>query len=288
MKLTNQFNLPEPIVQALSRNDYSKGASHRSITTLIDSPRIRILREQYDDQIQEDVSDMMWSVLGTAVHRIFEDFATGDVISEERLFVECDGWTISGAIDLQDEEGPSDYKVTSVWSVIFDKKEWHNQLNAYAWLMRHAKQRKSTKLRIIAVLRDWKRREAEMKPDYPQSPIMIVQVPMWSDEQQDQYMAQRIKLHQDAEWEHISGGDLPLCSDAERWMKEDTFAVKKKTNKRALKVFDSMQEAESFMEQKSLGEDHAIEIRKGSATRCEQDWCRVSNWCDQYAREANE
>ena len=288
MKLTNQFNLPEPIVQALSRNDYTKGASHRSITTLIDSPRIRILREQYDDQIQEDVSDMMWSVLGTAVHRIFEDFATGDVISEERLFVECDGWTISGAIDLQDEEGPSDYKVTSVWSVIFDKKEWHNQLNAYAWLMRHAKQRKSTKLRIIAVLRDWKRREAEMKPDYPQSPIMIVQVPMWSDEQQDQYMAQRIKLHQDAEWEHISGGDLPLCSDAERWMKEDTFAVKKKTSKRALKVFDSMEEAEWFMKQKSLGDDHIVETRKGSATRCEQDWCRVSSWCDQYARAANE
>jgi aconitase B len=71
-------------------------------------------------------------------------------------------------------------------------------------------------------------------------------------------------------------------------MKEDTFAVKKKTNKRALKVFDSMEEAEWFMKQKSLGDDHIIETRKGAATRCEQDWCRVSNWCDQYARAANE
>ena len=49
-----------------------------------------------------------------------------------------------------------------------------------------------------------------------------------------------------------------------------------------------MEEAEWFMKQKSLGDDHIVETRKGSATRCEQDWCRVSSWCDEYARAANE
>ena len=57
-------------------------------------------------------------MLGTAVHKVFEDYSGDDVISEERLFVDVDGWTISGAIDLQDDEGPSDYKCTSVWAVI--------------------------------------------------------------------------------------------------------------------------------------------------------------------------
>ena len=59
MKLTNKFNLPAPIVAALSENNYTKGESHRSVTTLIDSPRVRILREKYEDQIEEDVSEVL-------------------------------------------------------------------------------------------------------------------------------------------------------------------------------------------------------------------------------------
>ena len=84
MKITNHHNLSAPIVEALSRDDYTRGASHRSVTQLIDSPRIRILRERHWDELTEDVSEKMWSVLGTAVHRIFEDYAGDDVISEER------------------------------------------------------------------------------------------------------------------------------------------------------------------------------------------------------------
>ena len=150
MRITNHHNLSTPIVKALSKDEYTRGASHRSITQLIDSPRIRILRERHWDDLTEDISDRMWSVLGTAVHKVFEDHTGDDVISEERLFVEIDGWVISGAIDLQDSEGPIDYKCTSVWSVIHDKIEWENQLNAYAWLMRHAKNRISKRLRIMA------------------------------------------------------------------------------------------------------------------------------------------
>ena len=97
------------------------------------------------------------------------------VLSEERLFCDEKGWTISGAIDLQEiheENGfatvtVSDYKVTSVWSVIYGKEEWVNQLNCYAWLVRQAKGLSVTKLRIIAILRDWQRRRAEESGDYP-------------------------------------------------------------------------------------------------------------------------
>ena len=285
MKLTNKFNLPAPIVAALSENNYTKGESHRSVTTLIDSPRVRILREKYEDQIEEDVSEMMWSVLGTATHNIFENHAEGEYVSEERLFVKKDGWIISGAIDLQDENGPSDYKVTSVWSVIFDKKEWHNQLNAYAWLMRHAKGRPSKRLRIIAILRDWKRRDAETKDDYPESPIMIVDIPMWTEQEQDEYMEERIRIHQEAELRQLSGEPLPPCSDHERWKKEDSYAVRKKTNKRALRVFSCMDDANDFVKANSLEKDHVVDLRQGVATRCDQNWCRVAEWCDQYQSE---
>ena len=151
--------------------------------------------------------------------------------------------------------------------------------------MRHAKGRTSKRLRIIAILRDWKRRDAETKDDYPESPIMIVDIPMWTEQQQDEYMEERIRIHQEAELRQLSGEPLPPCSDHERWKKEDSYAVRKKTNKRALRVFSCMDDANDFVKANSLEKDHVVDLRQGVATRCDQNWCRVAEWCDQYQSE---
>ena len=167
MRLTNKYNLPQPVVDSLTKDTYSRGSSNRSITQLIDSPRIRILRAEHDEEMEEDASDKVWSVLGTAVHNLFEDAVSEkEHISEERLFIDHEGWELSGAIDLQETESDgsvtvSDYKCTSVWSVIHGKAEWVNQLNAYAWLVRHVKKVPVSKCQIVAVLRDWKLSELQ-------------------------------------------------------------------------------------------------------------------------------
>jgi hypothetical protein len=167
LKLTNRYNLPQPVVDSLVKDTYSRGSSNRSMTQVIDSPRIRILRAEHDDEMEEDASEKVWTVLGTAVHNMFEDAVSDKKhVSEERLFIEHEGWEISGAIDLQETESDgsvtvSDYKCTSVWSVIFGKQEWVNQLNAYAWLVRHVKKVPVKKCQIVAVLRDWKLSESE-------------------------------------------------------------------------------------------------------------------------------
>tara|TARA_R100001015_G_C4634392_1_gene200822 strand:+ start:2199 stop:3083 length:885 start_codon:yes stop_codon:yes gene_type:complete len=290
MKTTNQFNLPDPVFKALTNDSYSKGDSHRSITTLIDSPRVRIQREQNEEHLVEDVSEKIWSILGTAVHNIFEDCAEGDYLSEERLFVDIDGWKVSGAIDIQKTESDGsitimDYKCTSVWSVIFDKEEWHNQLNAYAYLVRKAKGVKVNKLQIVAVLRDWKKREAEMKEDYPNAPIMIVDIPLWDEAATEQYVEGRVKLHQEAEFNNLVGDGLPLCSDKERWLRGAKFAVKKKTVKRAIKLFDSLDEAQQFFQKEGFDNNFLIEERKGDPVRCSQNYCKVAEFCDQYQKE---
>ena len=49
MNYTNVTNLPQPIFKALTHSDYTKGHSNRSVTQLIDSPRVRILRKEHDD-----------------------------------------------------------------------------------------------------------------------------------------------------------------------------------------------------------------------------------------------
>jgi|TARA_R110002020_G_scaffold150406_2_gene327087 hypothetical protein len=290
MKITNKHNLPELVVNALTFDTYSRGESDISITQLIDSPRISLLERQHSDEIEQDAVDFLWSRFGTSVHEMFERSTQGeDCISEERLFVERDGWTVSGAIDLQQVEGGvvtiSDYKVTSAWSVIFDKKEWHKQLNCYGWLVRHAKKMPVKELRIIALLRDWNRRKSEEGGDYPRSPIEIVKIPMWTDGEQDKYVQDRIRSHQNADFDFSSGDDLPLCSADERWQKDTTYAVMKKKRVRAIKLHKVEDDAIDHAD--NLGTDHFVETRVGESTRCVQNWCRVNQWCDQYKEDAN-
>ena len=284
MKITNKHNLPEPVVRALSQDHYTRGASHRSMTQLIDSPRQQILNRAHSEDITEDCVDRLWSVFGTAVHNIFERYGDEESVVEERLFVDVEGWTISGAIDLQEKGVIKDYKVTSVWSVIYDKPEWHEQLNAYAWLVEKAKGIDVKALNIVAVLRDWKQREAELKgKEYPQSPIVVIDIPLWSVEERESYMMNRISLHQQAEMDYLMGDEMPHCTDKERWLKPSTYAVKKPKNKRADRVFDSLEEAEVFVSNKS---GLVIEERKSEPTRCMR-YCHASQFCTQHQEFLN-
>lgn len=289
MKITNKTGLPLPIVESLSQDSYSRGESNRSITQLIDSPRVRILRMEHQDKLETDASEMVWAALGNAVHLMFEQAAKADNhISEQRLYLKHEsGWTISGAIDLQivNADGSisiCDYKCTSVWSVIFGKKEWETQLNGYAWLLRHAKGVPVRELKIVAVLRDWNWRDAQLKPDYPQAPLIEVNIPLWLDDFQDEYFDGRIALHKEAERSRMFGEQIPHCSDDERWAKGPSFAVKKGANKKAVRVLASAREAEDYIKQKNE-KGLWVEERQGEATRCSRNYCGVADFCEQYA-----
>ena len=68
MKITNEQGLPAPLVALLAREYYSKGASQYSVTELMSPPKIRRMREQYDEEIQTDVTKLIASQLGTFMH----------------------------------------------------------------------------------------------------------------------------------------------------------------------------------------------------------------------------
>jgi hypothetical protein len=290
MKITNKTALPASIVSALTEDNYTKGDSNYSVTQLIDSPRVRILRRMHHEEMEQDASELLWSALGNAVHLMFEKASVDhdDHHAEERLFVAEDGWVLSGAIDLQVQEKDGsvtivDYKCTSVWSVIFGKEDWVKQLNCYAWLVRKAKGINVNAVKIIAVLRDWKWRDASMKPDYPEAPIVEVEIPLWTEEFVDGFIKGRVFAHQEAEFIHLSTGELPECDAEERWEKPTTYAVKKNKNIRAVRVFKSAKEADEFImnkDEKGLW----VEQRKGESTRCEQNYCGVSQFCNQYQK----
>ena len=290
MKITNRHNLPDTFLSFARDDKYDRGAADISVTTLIDAPRVNILRQQKADEVEVDVSDMIWPLLGTAVHHMLESSAPkGNVTMEERLFVDVLGWTVSGAIDHQEEvEGQvfiSDYKVTSVWSVIFGKEDWVRQLNCYAQMVRMAKGAKVGGIRIVAILRDWQRREAQFKPDYPQSPVVTVELPLWDEAKAMAYMEERVHLHQDAQMEWDTREAVVECSDEERWTKPDTWAVMKLGAKRATKVCDTKADAHFYILTNKLPASHYTVVkREGGRTRCEQ-YCSVADFCTQWAME---
>ena len=98
---------------------------------------------------------------------------------------------------------------------------------------------KVNKLQICAILRDWQRKKAETDPSYPQAPVAMVDVPLWDYETRVQYLNERMTLHQEAQQAWDTQQELPPCSSDEMWEKPDTFAVKKKKQKRALRVLNS-------------------------------------------------
>jgi hypothetical protein len=295
MKITNNFGMPQPFVDFAINDKYSKGKADISVTTLIDSPKIRLMKEKHDHEIEVDAVDMVWALFGTAVHSVLENSKQSeDIITEERLYSTISGWVLSGAVDRQEIEDNNitivDYKVTSVWSVIYGKPEWENQLNCYAYLVndKHAfSKSKVTNLKICAILRDWNRRDAERKPDYPQAPIVFVDIPLWDHEKSSKYIINRMALHQEAQILHDMHGDLGLCSDEDTWKKPDTWAVKKKGQKRALRVLDTEKDANEYIEWHNKTDDAyikktnlEIEFRGGEYTRC-GNYCSVADFCKQ-------
>ena len=303
MRITNKFGMPQPFVDFAINDKYSKGKADISVTSLIDSPKIKLMKEVYNDKIEVDAVDMVWALFGTAVHSVLESsnpyprvgHPSEKHINEERLYSNINGWVLSGAIDRQEIKEDHitivDYKVTSVWSVIYGKPEWENQLNCYAYLVNDKNifnKSKVTSLKICAILRDWNRRDAERKPDYPQAPIVFVDIPIWDQKKLKDYIEKRISLHQEAQIEYDLNETFGLCSNEEMWKKNDTWAVKKKGQKRALRVLDSEEEAIKYIDWHNETDkaytkktDLEIEFRSGEFTRC-GNYCSVADFCNQY------
>lgn len=283
MKLTNKFNIPQTFINVLERPTYNRGKAHLSATQLLNSPKIVALSRKFETEMEQDVSEMVWSLFGSAVHNILEHGKDEHHIVEQRIHTEHDGWHITGAIDLQEveEEGIhiKDYKVTSAWTVMNDKIEWEQQLNIYAWLLEKVKKTPILSLGIVAIIRDWSRRDAANKEGYPESPIKELPIKLWSFEEREQFITERIDKHSACEFAMEADIPLPECTPAEMWEKPTTWAIKKKGGVKAKKVYDN--EAHAVEALKELGDEYDIEVRPGERTRC-ATFCPVNAYCQQW------
>jgi hypothetical protein len=144
-------------------------------------------------------------------------------------------------------------------------------------------------LRIIAILRDWQRKQSEIKADYPQSQVAVVDIPVWTIEEQEAFVEGRVLLHQSAQKAVDNGEPLVYCTNEERWLRDESWAVMKEGRKSAVKLYDKQEDAENACRELGdsvgLNPGHYIEHRPGNYVRCSGGYCLVSGFCKQWQEE---
>ena len=286
MKITNRHNLPETFCKAVEFQDSTRKGidlklDHISVTRLIESPRIRMLSLRHWNELQEDVTDRLWSLFGQGIHAILAWGSDPEtVITEQRLYANVkNNWKLSGQFDALDvnEKRITDYKVTSVYGVANGvKPEWERQLNLLRLLAIHHGYEVEN-LEVCVILRDWQSSQALRDPNYPQIPVLRLSVPVWAIEDTRRYLEERVRLHQEAAY----GDTLPECSPEDRWEKPTAYAVMKPTRKTAIRVLSNQREAEALA---AKTDGAYVQVRPGEAIRCAR-YCAVAKFCDQYQRE---
>jgi hypothetical protein len=225
----------------------------------------------------------VWLLLGTGLHYTLEKHGGEEDEYEVKLQGRVrDKWVVTGIADVITSDGTIyDYKVTSAWSFLHGiKPEWEQQLNLYAFLAQeqytfldgYAQYNYDIKaLKIIAILRDWQQSRARDSDDYPQQAIGVFDVPLWTEQEQYTFLANRIEAHT---------AETPApCTDEERWASGECWAIMKGQNKRATKLHQSKEDAQQHWRALD-GKPYWIEHRPPTYRRCE-DYCPVSAYCKQ-------
>ena len=275
--MTNRYGVDAAIARAITQDSfYGTPECDITVSGLIRPPQMAWLEQTHADEITEDVADGLWRLLGSSVHEVLRVGAGERDLAEERLFADIEGWKVGGKSDLyrHDEAQIVDYKVTSVYSFLLgDKPEWEAQLNFYAHLWRE-NGFPVHQLTISAILRDWQRRAASDRADYPSVPYMSIDLEVWPAEVAAERMAKAVREHQAAR----QGQPRP-CRPDERWERPTKWAVMKRGQKRAVKLFDSPEEAAALCEEKEPLPLSVTE-RPGEQVRC-QSYCSARPWCGQ-------
>lgn len=275
--LTNKLDLPQPFVEAAKAKRAVKPSSY-SVTTLLKGATEIVLNRRHAEEIDEDVADRVWQIIGSAAHKVLEQSQeTDSQIKEGYITTKYGKYEITGIFDLYDGETGTvtDYKTAG--TIKYQKREFEDyrmQTLLYCWLLRRAGF-EAHRGEIVMILRDWVKSKAKHDRDYPDCQVQKVAFEFGDEDFAEAEAFVGGKLIEIAHAEKSPDEQLRPCSESERWHKPDTWAVVKNGNKRAYRVLDTQEEAEAMAE--SLGGYH-VEFRRGSDAKCE-DYCAVVRWC---------
>ena len=312
-KYTNKENISLPLAVWLMHDDYDYDDRTNliSATSLLKPTRALVLKHQNQGLDKTvDIASLVPSRMGSAIHAIAEQAWTdrgnvskalkalgtsklGEIMIinpdkppkeneipvyvEQRHEKQVGDYIISGKYDLVLDGTLSDYKSTSIWTYIFDSNalKYTQQGSIYKWL---APDRiTDTKVDIQFIFTDWSSSQAARDPKYPQSRVLTRSYPLWSVEQTEKYITD--KLSDITRYLDKPQDELPECGPDELWESETKFKYFKNPNKmaRATKNYTSLLEAQSRMADD--GNVGTIETVRGEVKACR--YCEVSDVCQQ-------
>lgn len=297
---TNKHKLPMEVVAAILKDRYTvdgEEPSDYSASSLVAPIQQTILKKRYRTKKKLkvfDVTDDFWAFYGSIAHAVLEESwhaAMGSKV-EERLYTEIKGKIISGKMDCYHDGEIRDYKTTKIYKVTKgDFKDWEMQQNIYAYLCR-VNNWPIKRIKIIALLNDWKAGEKKFKQNYPDCPIKIIPLRVFDQDVMEGWLEDRVANLTIAE--QLSDIELARqypCSNEERWKNyQGTVVMKKGGKKASFKAESEDQQADmlacsNYWEERGLNEDeYDIDVRWSDPKRC-MDHCPAATVCQQWAKE---
>jgi hypothetical protein len=317
---TNNNNVPLSIAVWLARDEYDhvEDPFYISATTLIKSPRQIILgmrqpKTQQSDLI--DISAMMSSRLGTAVHGSIEDTWLNHykdclvklgypakiierirvnptkeelnsniipVYMEQRVSRQVGRWTLGGKYDFVGNGTLEDFKTTGVFSFMSGSNEWKYCLQGslYRWL--NPEIITSDHMNINFIFTDWVAIQARIKADkgYPATRIMPHKVMLKSLAETEVWVQRKI-----ATLDFLLEApekDLPLCEAQDLWQDPPVFKYYKNPEKKTRSTANFSTSAEAQIRWIQDGRVGEIVEVPGSCKGCL--YCDAFMLCSQKDR----
>jgi hypothetical protein len=198
-------------------------------------------------------------------------------IREKRLYVTINDWVLSGSPDYFIDGGTLiDYKYTTKYKTKSGfPDDWNRQMNIYKYIL-EKNGHSVDKLQVCVFYRDANARDAAME---------LLDCPI--DDEIEAYIKARMAYHQMSDPEFnplIDVKSVNRCSTKARWQTLTRWAIKKRGRKSAVQVFDTKEEAETFLPDVK---NHSIEERKGESRRCCEKYCTVYNYCQYMKGDEN-
>jgi hypothetical protein len=282
MIITNNLNLPEAFVKAITNSRHNADKC-LSATTLLKGTKEIVLTHRHFDEITIDASEEVWAVFGSATHLVLEH-QEDEAFKEEPFEVEVNGWKVTGKVDRYDlkNETIEEWKTASVWKVLYqDFTDWRRQGLIYAWLLKKSGLN-VRHIRFVALLKDHSKTDAKRRADYPQAPVYIYEFDVKDEDLENIGTFIESKVTDVILESNKEDDDVKICDGSERWASDPKYAVMKEGRKTAVKVFDEENEALNFISELEKDQDkYYVEERKGIDRKC-VDYCPCAAFCNHY------
>ena len=305
MKIINDLNMPDHAFKAIcqrSRTEPPK-LDYIGVSTLMNAPLPRYLFARYWHQLEQKASESMNAMQGQMGHLLFDKVET-ETLTELHLKVEFEGQTIYGIADYYDPKlkvlGDAKFKqVNAVTATnIRGSKDLETQLNIYCWMARKMGY-DVQHLQGDIYINGWTVYKAYGDSAYPKAPYIKLSIPIWEEAFTANYVSERLKVHDMAairilkelgptNMEGIDDAELPVlsefmmqipvCTDEERFMQPTKWAVMRDGQKKAVKLFENMNDAYSFIGLQKDALKLSVTERKGGYMKC-LHYCQVRGVC---------